>query len=302
MKRIISYSSLFSCTAVACFLVSCTQDSPQIAPDGQTSQVFAADSDRFEFSDDSNLEAVEAELNHREWNLENPELVSVVRPDGSVDQMYQIDGDIQVTRAQLQDLRDNPDPRQYSTNNLVSYSGNSRTIRVTGLQNYGGGFDLAPDTRTGLQWAINNLNNTNSELNFTVNFDNNLGRDIVVYRQPGNSGAGGVAGFPSGGNPFKWVQIYAGMDNFSSNTNRNRNVNEHVCNHEILHCLGFRHTDWFSRQSCGQSGESQNPTGANLIPGTPSGFDASSIMLACFSSSTNGEMNSNDKTGLRFLY
>lgn len=298
MKRIISYSSLFICTAVACFLVSCTQDSPQISPDGQTNRVFEADSDRFEPVSMHNHEAVEAELDRLEWNLENPELVSVVRPDGSVDQMYQIEGDIQITRAQLDELRNNPDPRQYSTNNLLNVPGNSRTITVTGLTNFSSsGYNLISRTRNGLQWAINNLNAANSELNFTVSFDNNLNRDIVVYRQPNNSGAGGVAGFPSGGDPYKWVQIYAGMNN-----SYNTNAHEHVCNHEIMHCLGFRHTDWFSRQSCGQSGESQNPSGANYIPGTAAGYDATSIMLACFSSSTNGEMNNNDKVGLRYLY
>ena len=35
---------------------------------------------------------------------------------------------------------------------------------------------------------------------------------------------------------------------------------------------------------------------------TPTGFDATSIMLACFSFSTNGEFNNNDITALRNIY
>jgi hypothetical protein len=92
------------------------------------------------------------------------------------------------------------------------------------------------------------------------------------------------------------VQIYAGMNNYSNN------VNEHVVGHEIGHCLGLRHTDWFSRQSCGQSGESAGSTGAVHIPGTPTGYDANSLMLACFSSNEDGEFGFYDRVALEYLY
>jgi len=94
----------------------------------------------------------------------------------------------------------------------------------------------------------------------------------------------------------KWVQIYNGMNNYNTNTN------EHVITHEIGHCMGLRHTDWFSRQSCGQSGESAGSTGAVLIPGTPSGFDANSVMLACFSSNEDGEFGFYDRVALETIY
>ena len=72
------------------------------------------------------------------------------------------------------------------------------------------------------------------------------------------------------------------------------------------HCIGFRHTDWMNRAySCGTGGSEGQQTsgvGAVLIPGTPSGPDSGSWMLACLSASTNRQFNNNDKTALNYLY
>jgi hypothetical protein len=237
-------------------------------------------------------EAVEEHVAAHSVNFDDIVKVKEVRPDGTTETLYQIDEDIQVTEDQLAELRamDAALEKQYRTNNLVS----DNNISVIGYT--GSGYNLTSKMRTALQWAINNYNALNTNKTFSLSFSASTNADIVVYRNIGNNGAGGVAGFPAGGQPYKWVQIYNGMESY------NTNVNEHVITHEIGHCMGLRHTDWFSRQSCGQSGESAGSTGAVLIPGTPSGYDANSVMLACFSSSEDGEFGFYDRVALETIY
>ncbi len=228
------------------------------------------------------------------FHQDDATLKSFVFPDGSVEDRYFLDGDISMEIREYEKLhkRGQIETRQYRTYNLVNAP---QTINVIGYTG-GGGYGLTNKMATALQWAINNYNALNTGLNFTLTYGTNYGPyDIVVYRIP-NGQAGGVAGFPSNGNPYKWVQIFSGTDAY------NTNVVEHVITHEIGHCLGLRHTDWETRASCGQSGESANPDGAVYIPGTPTGYDANSIMLACFGTSEDGEFGYYDRVALETLY
>ncbi|WP_300441628.1 M57 family metalloprotease [Christiangramia sp.] len=226
------------------------------------------------------------------FNSKHVEKHKMLLPDGSFMENYLIEGDIAMTEEQMQTMSSvSVTDKQYRTYNLVS---SPKTINVIGYT--GGSQALTSKQRTALEWAINNYNRLNMGITFTLTFGTNYSPyDIVVYQNQ-NGEAGGVAGFPSGGDPYKYVQIYSGMEAYDTNTN------EHVMTHEIGHSVGLRHTDWFSRQSCGQSGESADPDGAVHIPGTPTGFDSNSIMLACFSANEDGEFGYYDSVALNYLY
>ena len=227
------------------------------------------------------------------FNTEDAETIDFLLPNGETKKSFLIEGDILLDEEQLESMSSaSVTDKQYRTYNLVSSPRNVNVIGFTG----GSGQGLTSKQRTALQRAITNYNSLNIGLNFTLTFGTNYGPyDIVVY-QNSNGQAGGVAGFPSGGDPYKYVQIFSGMENYSTATN------EHVITHEIGHSVGLRHTDWYSRQSCGQSGESAGSDGAVHIPGTPTGFDSNSIMLACFRSSESGNFGYYDEVALEYLY
>lgn len=231
------------------------------------------------------------------FNNEDVQFTEFSRPDGKKEQAYLIEGDILISEAQLETMHicGNPDvtTRQYRTCSLVN---SPKTIRVVGWTG-GGGYDLTSRARTALRWVVNNYNALSTGLNITLTFTSSTNADIIVYRQPNNSGAGGVAGFPSGGNPYKWVRLFSGLDGYNTNTI------EHVITHDIGHCVGLRPTDWFSRESCGgYSPETPVNPCAIWIPGTPVGFDANSVMLACFGSNEDGEFGPFDKVALEYIY
>lgn len=216
---------------------------------------------------------------------------------GETETNYLLEGDIHISPASFEEMKNSQIHHigamgeQYRTYNLVS---SPRTISVIGYT--GGSNALTSKMRTALQNAVANYNALNMGLSFTLTFAASTNADIVVYRVGGS--AGGSAGFPSGGNPYKWVQIFSQTNNYSTD------VNEHVMTHEIGHCLGLRHTDWFNRSlSCGSGGsEGSGGVGAVHIPNTPSGFDVNSVMLSCFSSSEDGEFGNYDRVALEYLY
>lgn len=217
---------------------------------------------------------------------------------GETGHQYILEKDIAISPKTLEGMlksdlfHEGPVGEQYRTYNLVSAP---RTIRVLGYT--GGSNALDSKMRTALQWAVDNYNRINTNLSFTLSFGTSTGSyDIVVYRVSG--GAGGSAGFPEGGKPYKWVQIYSGTSNYDTN------VVEHVITHEIGHCLGMRHSDYFNRSlSCGSGGnEGSSGVGAVHVPGTPSGYDSNSLMNACFSSSEDGEFGYYDVRALEYLY
>jgi hypothetical protein len=170
---------------------------------------------------------------------------------------------------------------QYHTTNLVT--GLPRTITISKSGNFN------QNISTAITNAVARYNAQNLGLTFQeVSSNGNINVRIV-------NGGGFIAsaGFPtSGGDPYNEVQFNRQYRNWNVNTLTT------VFAHEFGHCIGFRHTDYMNRSySCGSGGnEGDGGVGAIHIPGTPTGPDAASWMLACIGNGTNRPFNANDVT------
>tara|TARA_R110002050_G_scaffold1281_3_gene9252 strand:- start:75547 stop:76395 length:849 start_codon:yes stop_codon:yes gene_type:complete len=276
-----------SLIAILLISISCEKDkgSDVVMPDTATTII---DQQKLEITDE-----VVSIFKKNYYNVNDIKIVDFMLPDGTIEQRYQLEDDLLFSADQLESLSeiDSKSAKNYHTTNLVS----PRTLTIIGYT--GGQNALSSKERTALQYAVNNYNALDLSINFSLTFGTSYqNKDMVVYYNPSESGTGGSAGFPSNGNPNKFIQIY-GLDSYDVN------VIEHVITHEMGHSVGFRHTDWFSRQSCGQNvNEGTAGVGAIPIPGTPSAYDPTSIMLACFSANEDGEFNNNDIIALNYLY
>lgn len=173
---------------------------------------------------------------------------------------------------------------QYRTSNLANCNG-SRTIRILSYITSG-------VRSTGIDYAIANWNAVGTCFSFVRVYSGPA--DISIYS---TSGTGGSSGFPSGGNPYPRIYVGSGITSAQ--------VAECVVTHEMGHCFGIRHTDYFDRAySCGSGGnEGSGGVGAIHIPGTPTGYDPNSIFNSCACQpGTDGEFSSYDRVLLKYLY
>ncbi len=216
---------------------------------------------------------------------------NVIRTDGG----YLVEGDIilhdhDLVRSFTSKTLRIAEVEQYRTFNLVT--GMPRTIRV------GTSGSVPTSVSNAINAAIVRYNNENLGLTFQRVSSGTV--DITVKIINGGSYIAS-AGFPDdNGNPYHTVNFNKRYANYSAGFLTT------VLAHEIGHCIGFRHTDYMNRAySCGSGGnEGQETTGVGAvhIPGTPTGPDANSWMLACLSSSTDRPFNANDKIALGYLY
>lgn len=129
------------------------------------------------------------------------------------------------------------------------------------------------------------------------------GANITFDRASGSYLAS--AGFPtSSGNPYNLVKVNTNAIGSGTSTTF-INYAATIFAHELGHCIGFRHTDYMNRAySCGgtATNEGASTVGAILIPGTPSGPDPNSWMLACIGTNVNRPFNANDRAALNYLY
>jgi len=185
---------------------------------------------------------------------------------------------------------------QYRTTNLVTALPRTITIKVTNL---GTAFIQGTDL------AISRYNALNLQLQFQRVTSGSAAITIRGFNQGPSGGyiTLGSSGFPSNnGNPYGTIKMNTNQAAYGSNPDVNYVGS--VIQHELGHCIGMRHTDYMNRAySCGGSAvnEGASNVGAILIPGTPSGPDANSWMLAC-SNGGNRTFNSNDVVALNYLY
>jgi len=209
-----------------------------------------------------------------------------------------VDGQVYVGRdahVTLQASREMLEPvaageEQYRTNNLVDTSVTKICVVPTSQ------FEGYSRLSAGLDLAIENYNAQNLRLTFARGSASDCTATITAKT---TSGVGGSAGFPSGGKPYGTINIGTGLQSYSDD------VNEHVITHELGHCIGFRHSDYYDRSiSCGSGGnEGTAGVGAILIPGTPSTAKVGgSVMNSCFRATEKGEFTTSDKTALDYLY
>ena len=180
---------------------------------------------------------------------------------------------------------------QYRTNNLVTGLPRVITVSLSGRNIT----DLLED---GVEAAVARYNSEG--LGLTFQYVGRTGNGTINISVVNTGQYIASAGFPSGGNPYGTIK-YA--RNFTSGYSVGFVTT--VVAHEMGHCIGFRHTDYMNRAySCGGSGgnEGSGSVGAVHIPGTPTGPDSGSWMLACLSATTNRPFNNNDKTALNYLY
>jgi len=224
------------------------------------------------------------------------------------DQGYLVEGDIYLTPADLAAMQQGnklPSLEQYRTNNLVNTSGGIRTITMyaqSGTCNtcYSAGMIA------GLDAAIARYNSENLNIRFS-RVTSSTGANIVMTRLKKGEEAQGIlgsAGFPTAsGNPYNQIKMSGVLESKYGLSTAGIAT---IIAHEMGHCVGFRHTDYYDRSvSCGgaTSNEGASTVGAVHIPGTPTDATraAKSWMLAC----TDGgdrPFNNEDKTALNYLY
>jgi hypothetical protein len=200
---------------------------------------------------------------------------------------YLVEGDILYTEENLRTGPQNsmlPLAEQYRAFNLVT--GLPRTITIRLATNLNTTF-----WNNALQSAVNRYNALNLRLTFQK-VATGAAAQITIT---GISGTGAQAGLPSNGNPYPAISIGTGLQSCGANTAIT------VIAHEIGHCIGFKHTDWFSLASCTPPGS--GGTGGNVhIPGTPTSVDPLSWMLGCINCGTNRPFSTYDIVALNYLY
>ncbi|MFC1225265.1 M57 family metalloprotease [Pedobacter sp. BG31] len=220
---------------------------------------------------------------------------------------YIVEGDIFLPKSSLGKAKNSSNliiakSEQYQTYNLVQNLPRTITISVS---------NLPAIYSTAASNAIGRYNSLNLKINFQL-VSSNGNIEIIGFNEgPTPTGIRlGFGGFPFSGNPFNQIGLNTNPAAFG--TNPDVGYITSVIQHEIGHCIGLRHTDYYDRSySCpqqsgneGSSYDSADPqrfSGAIQIPGTPASAEPNSFMLAC-NNGVDRSFNTNDIVALNYLY
>ncbi|MCH9688259.1 MAG: zinc-dependent metalloprotease [Deltaproteobacteria bacterium] len=180
--------------------------------------------------------------------------------------------------------------RQYRTNALVGPT--IELICVDGTQ-------MTGPLSTALDQAIANFGELTLGFEM-VRMDSPSEPCDSVIEAVAQQGTSGSAGFPAFGLPFGTINIGVDVVDFGLP------VATHLITHELGHCIGFRHTDFFDRSiSCNGAPINEGPAqvGAINIPDTPTGAVADgSVMNSCYNLGSTGVWTGTDRVALDRLY
>jgi hypothetical protein len=182
-----------------------------------------------------------------------------------------------------------PEFRQYRTSNLVGPD--VAVVCIDGTK-YTGTMGQALDK------AIANYTALNLSFDMVRTTGSDVGCDAEITMVLKGS-VGGSSGFPSGGLPYATVNVGKATASYGLA------VATHVITHELGHCIGFRHTDYYNRAiSCGSGGnEGDGGVGAVHIQGTPTdAVNNGSVMNSCFNEGSTGQWTNSDLTAINALY
>ncbi len=226
-------------------------------------------------------------------------------PDGivAIEEGYLVERDIVITHELLEGHHHTdhfvPEMEQYRTTNVVN-TGGGRIIKLW----VPGSFNN--DYRRAIRIAAQAYNNLGLDISFRA-ASSELDADIVFTRLSFFEeliGVLGSAGFPDAqGNPYPEIKLNGSLSGQISTGGIAT-----IVAHEMGHCIGFRHTDYYDRSiSCGGTpdNEGDGGVGAILIPGTPFGADLGapngSWMLSCTDGSPR-PFTTDDITALNWMY
>jgi hypothetical protein len=225
----------------------------------------------------------------------------------TADGNFLIEGDILLNRDQLMELNGAMDHEL-----IVAGEEHYRTTRIVTTPNTGSrvitvrlGSGFPSYYSTGLDQALARYNNLGLKITFQrVSSGGNI---VISGANLGTTSTGGCilgqsSGFPTAsGNPASGFTL--STSSCATAYINTANKADEVMAHEIGHTIGFRHTDYMNRSSCGQnSNEGSAGVGAVHIPNSPTTVTGSynSWMMACTNNSP--AFSSADNAALQYVY